>query len=61
MSRRSLLSKHFHHDHDIWRPPGAGRPRHRNDLNPETTEPETTDMTESLVWADDHDSAADAL
>jgi hypothetical protein len=35
--------------------------RHLDDLDPQTAEPETTDMTESLVWAGDHESAAAAV
>jgi hypothetical protein len=34
---------------------------HLDDLDPHTGEPETTDITEPLVWADDHQSAAAAL
>jgi hypothetical protein len=34
---------------------------HLDDLDPQTAEPETTDMTESLVWAGDHESAAAAV
>jgi hypothetical protein len=34
---------------------------HLDDLDPQTAELETTDMTEPLVWADDHESAAAAV
>jgi hypothetical protein len=34
---------------------------HLDDLDPHTSEPETTDMTQPLVWAGDHQSAAAAL
>lgn len=34
---------------------------HLDDLDPQTAELETTNMTESLVWAGDHESAAAAL
>jgi hypothetical protein len=38
----------------------AGGIHHLDDLDPQTGEPETTDMTEPLVWVGDHQSAAAA-
>ena len=40
--------------------PGAGI-HHVDDLDPQTAGPETTGMTESLLWVDDHESTDAAL